>query len=292
MSLRYGTPTFVIPGAQKCGTSALAAFLDRHPRLKLATTKEPDFFLKEPRYRGGEQSYRRHFPKRHPWSRELFFEASVGYLSHPSAPERLAAYDAGLRFVVMVREPARRALSAWNMYRRFATVPSERARFEAWLEDHNEEDRAAGLRLLAQPRFPSFADMVAGELEHIALAGPGWTLPAIVAGGLYAPQLERFLAFFPADRFLVLEDRELVDRPAQTLDRVLAFLGLPRHAWGDSFPRVFPGRYDGPLEGATLDRLRRFYAPHNRRFFELAGRSLDWPGAGGYPASSNPVLRG
>src|ERR671939_882890 len=144
MTLRHGKPSFMIPGAQKCGTTALAVYLNRHPRLKLATTKEPDFFLRQVRYEGlGPAYYRRLFPKRHPLSRELFFEASVADLQNPAVPERLARFDPGLRFVVMVREPAGRAYSAWNMYRTLTTVPSERARFEAWLEDHNPADRSA-----------------------------------------------------------------------------------------------------------------------------------------------------
>jgi hypothetical protein len=191
-------------------------------------------------------------------------------------PERLAAYDAGLRFVIMVREPALRALSAWNMYRRFVTIPSERARFEAWLEDHNPDDRAAGLALLTEPRFPSFADVVEKELDEIGLRGPSWALPAIVASGIYAAQFERFLTFFPRDRFLVLEDRELADHSAETLNRVLAFLDMPPHDWGDAFPKVFAGSYEESADEAILERLRRFYAPHNDRFFELTGRRFDW----------------
>src|SRR3954468_8934995 len=133
LRLRYGTPAFMIPGAQKCGTTALAVYLDRHPRLRLAATKEPDFFSKDARYEGlGPDGYRRQFPRRRPRG-EVFFEASVGYLPHPPAAERLAAFDPDLRFVVMVREPALRAHSAWNHYRVLVTVPRERERLEAWL---------------------------------------------------------------------------------------------------------------------------------------------------------------
>jgi lipopolysaccharide transport system ATP-binding protein len=280
LRLRYGAPGFIIPGAQKCGTTALAVFLERHPRLRLATTKEPDFFLRDARYQGlGLEHYRRLFPKRRLLGNELFFEASVGYLSDPSVPERLAAFDPALRFVVMVRDPALRALSAWNHYRTLVTIPRERARFEAWLQDHNSEDRAAGLALLAQPRFPSFAEALGDELDAIARGEPNWTLPALVAGGLYATQVERFFAFYPGDRFLILEDRELAEDPAETLNRVLAFLRLAPHDWGDTFPKVFPGEYDKPADSAVLDRLRAFYAPHNQRFFELSGRRFDWGGA-------------
>jgi hypothetical protein len=275
-SLRYGSPAFIIPGAQKCGTTALAVYLGGHPRLRLATTKEPDFFLRDERYRRGGADYRKLFPRRRPPGGELFFEASVGYSFNPAVPKRMAAFDPELRFVLMVREPAGRAHSAWNMYRTLVSVPSERSRFEEWLEGHNPPDRAAGLAMLERSRAPSFQEAIDAELEAFARNGPAWTLPALVAGGLYAAQLERFLAHFPRDRFLVLEDRELAERPAETLNRVLAFLGLDPHDWGDDFPRVLEGTYDEAADDATLARLRDFYADPNARFFELTGRSFDW----------------
>ena len=243
-------------------------------------SKEPDFFLRDARYEGlGVDSYRRQFPRRRAPGRELFFEASVGYLPHPAVPPRMAAFDPDLRFVVMVREPAERAYSAWNMYRTLVSVPSERDRFAAWLEDHNPADRAAGLAMLEGSGYPSFAEAMERELAAIERDGPSPTIPAVVTGGLYATHLERYLACFPQERFLVLEDRELSERPAQTLERVTAFLGLPPHDWGHDFPTIFAGSYAEAADERVLERLRAFYVPHNRRLYELAGRGFDWPGS-------------
>jgi hypothetical protein len=277
LKIRYGKPSFMIPGAQKCGTTALAVFLQRHPRLRLSEPKETEFFLRDARYAGlGLDHYRTHFRRTRLPGRERFFEASAGYVFYPAVPRRLAEFDPDLRFVLMVREPAARAHSAWNMYRELCTVPSERERMAAWLEDHNPEDRESGLAMLAEPRFPSFAESVDRELETIERGELRWTIPALVPGGLYAAQLERFLEAFPRDRFLILEDRELLERPPETLNRVLAFLGLPRHDWGGEFPRVHAGRYADQPDDAALVRLRAFYAPHNERLYELAGRRFDW----------------
>jgi hypothetical protein len=125
--------------------------------------------------------------------------------------------------------------------------------------------------MLAAP-WPPFREVVEAELRD----GPKWTLPAVVAGGLYAAQLQRFLAHFPRERFLILEDRELAENPSGTLNRILAFLGLPRHDWGSDFPRVFEGRYDSAPDEEILRRLRDFYTGSNRDFYDLAGRSFDW----------------
>jgi hypothetical protein len=277
LKIRYGKPSFMIPGAQKCGTTALAVFLQRHPRLRLSEPKEPDFFLRDSRYLGrGLDHYRTYFRRTRLPGRELFFEASAGYVFYPSVPRRLAEFDPDLRFVLMVREPSSRAYSAWNMYRELCTVPSERRRMAAWLEDHNPADRESGLAMLAEPRFPSFLESVERELAAIERGEVRWSIPALVPGGLYADQLARFLDAFPRESFLVLEDRELLERPRETLDRVAAFLDLPEHDWGDDFPRVHTGRYEEHADGAALERLRAFYAPHNERFYGLAGRRFAW----------------
>lgn len=277
--LRYGRPAFIVPGAQKCGTTAVAVYLARHPRIQVATTKEPDFFSRDARYHGlGTEGYRRLFPRgrRRSLKGQLFFEASVSYLTSPVAPERMAAFDPSLRFVVMVRNPAARAYSAWNWYRTLVTVPRQRDRFEAWLEDHNAQDRAAGIELLSTSGFPSFGEAIERELDSIDRHGPSPTLPALITGGLYALHLERFLAVFPREHFLVVEDRELADDAAATLNRILTFLGVPAREWDESFAKVFVGDYEQSPDGAVLERLRAFYEPHNRRLFELVGRSFDW----------------
>lgn len=275
-SLRFGTPDFVIPGAQKCGTTALAVFLHTHPRLRLAATKEPDFFLKDARFFDlGVDWYRRQFPRSRP-GRQRFFEASVGYFVSPEVPKRLSRFNPELKFVLMVREPAARAYSAWNMYRTLATVREERVRFTEWLKDHNADDRARGEAMLAADVFPSFSEAIDDELAAIARNGPSWTLPGLVAGGLYAAQFERFLAFFPRDRFLVLEDVELARQPVETLNRVLAFLGLPPHDWGDVSATIHAGTYEAHADQGVFVRLRSFYSEPNRRFFQLAGTDFSW----------------
>ena len=48
--------------------------------------------------------------------------------------------------------------------------------------------------------------------------------------GRYGEQLEYLFTLFPREQVLVLRYRLLVDEPAQTLDRICEFLGVPRRA--------------------------------------------------------------
>ena len=73
-----------------------------------------------------------------------------------------------------------------------------------------------------------------------------------------------------SDSFLFIEDCDLSDRPADTLDRVLAFLGLEPHDWGDDFPRVLAGRYPDTADTGTLGSLAPLRYQNDRiAVFEL-----------------------
>ena len=81
-------PDFLIIGAQKAGTTALYAYLRRHPQITGPSWKEVSFFDRH--YARGEAWYRGNFPNALR-ARGLVGEASPSYLFHPLAPERVAA---------------------------------------------------------------------------------------------------------------------------------------------------------------------------------------------------------
>ena len=59
-------------------------------------------------------------------------------------------------------------------------------------------------------------------------------------------QLDALFAAFPADNILLLRSRDLETRPAETVARVLAFLGVSPLPAGIEFPRHFEGVYRKP----------------------------------------------
>src|SRR5438067_13911883 len=56
-----GLPTFLIIGAQKCGTTSLHRYLSAHPQVFMSKTKELDFFVEEKMLGRGLDWYRSHF---------------------------------------------------------------------------------------------------------------------------------------------------------------------------------------------------------------------------------------
>ncbi|MGD0245129.1 MAG: sulfotransferase [Streptosporangiaceae bacterium] len=202
-------PDFLVIGAPKAGTTALHAALAQHPALFMSPVKEPKFFLTDgpPPTKGGPGdalTYREHIWRR-PDYEALFDAAPPGTLRGESTP--LYLYDQAAmgriretipdaRLIVIVRDPVERAHSNWT---------------HLW---------SAGLEPIGD-----FVRACAEEERRIAA---GWaSFWHYTRMGLYGEQLEYLFTLFPREQVLVLRYKQLVDEPAQTLDRICAFLGVP-----------------------------------------------------------------
>ena len=201
-------PDFLVIGAPKAGTTALHAALAEHPGLYLSAIKEPKFFLTDgpPPTKGGPGdalTYREHVWRR-PDYEALFEPAPPGTLRGESTPlylydraamRRIRDQIPGAALIVIVRDPIERAHSNWTHL------------WSAGLEPITDFVRACG-----------------EEEQRIAA---GWaSFWHYVGLGRYGEQLQYLFTLFPREQVLVLRYRRLVDEPAQTLDRICAFLGV------------------------------------------------------------------
>jgi len=245
-------PDFLILGAQKAGTTALYAYLRRHPRITGPSWKEVSFFDRH--YARGEAWYRGNFPNTLR-ARGLVGEASPSYLVHPLAPQRVAELVPEAKLIALVRNPVDRAFSH---YQHEVVLGREPLSFEDALAAEDERLRGEEERMRADPAFFSHA----------------WWNYTSRTRGRYAEQLERWLAVFPRDRLLVVPSEDLLLAPEETHAGVLDFLGVERRRL-DSYPRVFEREYD-PMKAETRSRLAEEFAEPNRSLYELLGRDLGW----------------
>jgi hypothetical protein len=246
-------PDFLIIGAQKAGTTALYAYLRRHPAITGPSWKEVSYFDRH--YGRGEAWYRGNFPNRVRARGKLVGEASPSYIFHPLGPERVKALVPEARLVALVRNPVDRALSH---YHHEVALGREPLPFDDALDA--EEDRLCGEeeRLAADPSYFSRA----------------WWSHAYKSRGRYAKQLERWLAVFPREQLLILPSEDLGGEPGRTHARVLDFLGAAPHRL-DAYPRVYERQYEA-MRPETRERLAAEFEAPNRRLYELLGRDLGW----------------
>src|SRR5262249_6009960 len=164
-------PSFLIVGAQRCGTTSLSRQLDEHPAVFGAVLHEEVHFF-DVSYRRGLSWYGCHFPllaaarraTRRADVTPVSFESSPYYMFHPWAPERIARDLPGVRLLVLLRDPVERAYSghAHEVAHGFETES-----FEAALEA--EPARLAGQaeRIVAEPGYFSYSH------QHHSYIAPG-----------------------------------------------------------------------------------------------------------------------
>jgi hypothetical protein len=256
------TPSFLIVGAQRCGTTSLHLALKTHPQVVLHRLhKGVNYF--DVSYAHGSAWYRSHFPlevyarmrSARAGGPPITGESSGYYMFHPLAAERIAADLPDVKLIALVRDPVERAYSAHRheSARGFETEPFERA-----LE--LEADRLAGEveRMRADPTYESFS-----HRHH-----------AYVTRGRYAEQLTQLAKHCGSDHLLVLDADELFAHPDVHYPRVTAFLGL---ADSDGVPFAQHNAQPGaPLQASVRDRLRQTFEPDDEALVEFLGTTPSW----------------
>lgn len=270
------TPTFVIAGAMRSGTTALAAWLRDHPDVYLAPVKEIHYFDRH--YGEGAQWYAAHFAGHR--GEHAVGEATPNYLYQSVALERLRADVPAVRLVLLLRDPVARAHSHYLQ------------RVSRGGEELSFEEAVA-----AEPRRLAEGDDL--DRAHYSY----------VDRGRYLGQLRRVLELFPAEAVSIHLFEDLRDRPRAVFAEVASFLGvdpgtvpesvgeqanayqgfrsLRVRAAAQRLPkplrdavgrlnRVETARYPD-VDPATVERLRATYAEEREELCRLLGRDLhEW----------------
>ncbi|MEL7038722.1 MAG: sulfotransferase [Cyanobacteria bacterium J06592_8] len=119
-------PNFLIIGAAKAGTTAIAEYLKQHPQIYMSSVKEPFFFSFEGQkldFRGPGDSEAFHLAITDLADyRQLFQgvenevaigEASTTYLYTPNAAERIHHYIPNVKLIAILRNPVERAYASY-----------------------------------------------------------------------------------------------------------------------------------------------------------------------------------
>ncbi len=245
-------PDFLIIGAQKGGTSSLFYYLSQHPQVLPAAQKEVHYF--DMHYRKGPWWYRSFFPYKD--TGKMTGEASPCYLFHPTTPERVRRLLPGVRLIVLLRDPVRRAYSQYQMMRLwgFESLPTFAEAIRA------EERRLHGEfeKMRTRKYYRSFAYENFGYL----------------ARSRYSQQLDRWLQYFPREQFLVLRSEAFFEAPATTLARVYDFLGLQHYR-----PKDLCAQHVGdypPLGDEEQSFLHGFFDAERDQLQRWLGEEQNW----------------
>jgi hypothetical protein len=241
---------FVIIGAQRCGTTYLARLLDEHPQVEMAKPfrPEPKFFLDGDRYPLGLEFYEKQFfsdpvaPVRG--------EKSTSYIESELAVQRIGASLPGATIVIVVRDPARRAVSNHRL---------------------STENGVEHLPLADALRADETGDR---EWDRARFSVSPF---AYLRRGRYADYLERVMRHIPEERIHLMVFEELVADDAVVaglFDRLGVDPGFRPAGLGAG---VNASDGDEVPDPETEAWLRDYFAEPNRRLAAFLGRELPWP---------------
>ena len=280
---REQIPNLIVPGGQKCGSSALAHFLSLHPDCFLSNPKEPSFFSRA-RNLADLAAYNRHF---HGSERaKVLFEASTGYLFESYVPERIRStllpIRPDLKCVIILRRPVDRVISSYlHLKKRF---DDHRSAIEVFEEMPREVDET----FVAEERRIKHAlaqNLIDVDRYRDRYDDPMWQF-RYIRNSWYPTFVRAYMEAVGGDRVRVIFAEDLRAQPRETISEVFDFLGLPpfRHA---SFvnkvnPTLLPRGMD------IFQRTKR--GPTSRLLKRYSNRVLPYIGAAYAPSANKSAL--
>lgn len=255
-------PSFLIVGAQRCGTTALYSKLVQHPGVVGPNLHKGVHYF-DTDYERGLGWYQGHFPllstarriERRSGIVPITGEASPYYMFHPLAGERIARDLPGVNLIAILRDPVERAYSAYTheKARGFETEPFERA-IELEVERLSGEEE----RLRTDPTY------VSKHHQH----------NAYLARGRYVEQVRRLESLVGERHLLVLDFEDVFADVRRTMPEILEFLQLP--SWEqDDIPRR-NARPRTEMPGDTRSLLEKYYLECDEELARWWGRTPSW----------------
>ena len=174
---------FIIAGAQKAGTTALARYLSQNPDIFIPAKKEFHWFKRPVDFEGGiadlpVDRFHCHFAGA--LGEKICGEASPAYMYWPRAADLIHEYRPDIKLIISLRNPVLRAYSAWSMERRRGREPL------------------------------GFLEAITTGRDRVA-SSPGGVHPVFsyVERGFYAAQIEKLFELFDRSQIFFLRADEV-----------------------------------------------------------------------------------
>ncbi|MFC4403542.1 sulfotransferase family protein [Gracilibacillus xinjiangensis] len=188
---------FIIPGAQRSGTTFLYKLLDDHPDIFMAKPlkPEPKYFLKDIKELDMNYYLNKYFEEKMVKGK-VIGEKSTSYFIRSDIPHKLYNFNPNMKLIFLLRNPIDRAVS--NYYFSKNNGLETRDIREALM---NEELYADNLNISENP----FAYKYKGNYIYF---------------------LNNFLRFFNKEKCLLIKSEDLFANTESELKRVYNFLGV------------------------------------------------------------------
>ena len=254
-------PSFIIIGAQRCGTTSLYDYLSNHPQIIPSPVKELFYF--DDYYTRPINWYKSFFPtekqkeklERDLLARVITGEASPSYFFHPYAARRIKETLPQVKLILVLRDPIERAYSHYNHIKRLNRDPLS---FEEALQKELERI-TPDIEKLAKDEFYK-ADQ---RRDY-----------SYLTRGYYAKQLKEWYKYFPKEQLLVVQSEEFYRETPRVYNEIVEYLGLNSYTL-PVFEAKNALKY-AKMAPETKEKLKAYFAPKNEELYELLGKRFDW----------------
>src|ERR671923_118596 len=192
-------PNFFIVGAQRAGTTSLYHYLKKIPGVYMSRVKEPSYFApnfvrRDPgRFLRGKEEYLSLFENARGYI--AVGEASPMYLWDPDAPKLIQQTVPHARIIMILRDPIERAYSHYLIKKKYRGGMKS-SFYDELMRDYKSQEKLDGRsRLYVEP-------------------------------GMYHEQVKRYFDIFGNEQVKVIIFEEFAQHTVQTVNEVLAFLGV------------------------------------------------------------------
>ncbi len=257
-------PSFLIIGAQRCGSRSLFEYLIQHPSIKKPIVKKIHFFDNYfGAYSLGFGWYRGHFPInifgliKDDIDDPKFVtgEATPHYMFHPWGPKRVKDAFPDIKLIAILRNPVERA---YSHYQHSVQLGHEKLSFNEALGKESFRLKGEKKKMLSDPDYYSH------NYNHYAY----------LSGGIYIQQLKYWRKFFPKEQMLILRSEDLFYDLSTVYETVSDFLQLPKYAIKSQI-NYNVGNYS-PMSPPLKARLVEFFKPHNKKLFDYLTWDSEW----------------
>jgi lipopolysaccharide transport system ATP-binding protein len=202
-----GRPSFIIIGAERCGTTSLYHNICLHSNVYPAYCKEIEFFDKH--YENGTDWYEKQFDE---IEGMITGEATPTYYWNPKAPERIRRYNPNIKLIFIHRDP-----------------------FTAAKSKHSQQV-SKGVESLSFKDALDFEQFrISGELDRVKHL-PYNYYPKLYAEHAYSDRYSysKHMINWAAFKYILkIKSEDFFNDMDKTMRNVFSFIGLPyeRHQW-------------------------------------------------------------
>jgi len=248
-------PSFIVVGAQKAGTTSLYKYVVQHPDIKSTLLKEVHYF--DLNYDKPLSWYQAFFPLKKK-NDSITGEASPYYIFHPYAIKRIAENNPSIKIIVLLREPASRAISHYY-----------------------HEVRKGKEKLSMKEAFEKENVRLKGELEKFKsnphYIGFNYQRFSYKSRGFYVNQIEEIKKHFKEDNIMIINSKDFFKQTNQTTKEVFNFIGVDSNFDIKTEKKFNVGNsVKDPDEERIYTELKAYYKEPNIKLYKSIGKQFDW----------------